>query len=83
MGMKKMARPSVFTAEAYRSDSRKDSGASSRSSMGCVCAYLQPHVHNDVAHPLCPGGRDIMGSQLSHAACCYMVPDGCGRMQPH
>ena len=40
-GMKKMARPKVFTAEAYRSDSRKDSGASSRSSMGCVWAYLE------------------------------------------
>ncbi len=43
-GMKKMARPNVFTAEAYRSDSRKDSGANSRSSIGCVCAYLQTQL---------------------------------------
>lgn len=40
--MKKIARPSVFTAEAYLSDRRKDSGARSRSSMGWVWAYLHP-----------------------------------------
>ena len=60
--MKKIARPSVFTVDAYLSDSRKDSGASSRSSMGCVWAYLHLHIM-------------LLTAALTRACKCFAVCD--------